>query len=356
MFKSNKVFFIRGLFLLFGFIALNSCFFDENESIGSDGNTKTTLNIYSDRHYPIDDTIYATFERLHDVKINLVKGKSEDLLSRLNKEGSATKADLLVTADAGRLVQAKNAGLLKHFKEIENLSNVPAYLFDEEKYWIALTKRARIIVYDKERVDRSELSTYEDLINEKWKGRIAVRSKENVYNQSLLASILANNGKEKALNWVKGVVGNMARPPKGNDRDQIKHIYNKGADIAIVNTYYVGKMLESDDKNERLAAESIGVFFPNQENRGAHINISGVGLVKASKKDDLASELVDFLLSHDIQTHYAKANFEYPVIEGVPLHQIVQEWGDFEQDQLPLNKIGELNTEAIKLFDIGGWK
>lgn len=342
--------------ILFLIILVNGCFYDENVEMDDQGNIKETLNIYSDRHYPIDDTIYATFERLHNVKINLVKGKSEDLLSRLNKEGDATKADLLITADAGRLVQAKKANLLKPFPEFDNLSVVDNHLKDVDLNWIALTKRARIIVFSKERVDQNELSTYEALTDNKWKNRISVRSKENVYNQSLLASLIVNIGSEKAEKWVKGMVENMARPPKGNDRDQVKYIYSGGADIAIVNTYYIGKMLESDDENERKAAESVGVFFPNQDDRGAHINISGVGLVKSSKKDSLASQLINFLLSEEMQKHYAHANYEYPVNKVVKKHPIVSDWGDFVEDDLPLTKVGEYNTEAIKLFDIGGWK
>lgn len=335
---------------------MNGCFYDENIELDEKGNKKETLNIYSDRHYPIDDTIYATFERLHNVKINLVKGKSEDLLSRLNKEGDATKADLLITADAGRLVQAKKANLLKPIPAFENLAIVDTHLKDIDLNWIALTKRSRIIVYSKERVDPNELSTYEALTDEKWKNRIAVRSKENVYNQSLLASLIVNLGMKKSEEWVKGMVDNMARSPKGNDRDQVKYIFAGGADIAIVNTYYIGKMLESDDENERKAGESVGVFFPNQDGRGAHINISGVGLIQSSEKDSLASELINFLLSDEMQQHYAHANYEFPVSKNVSKHPIVERWGDFKEDDLPLTKVGEYNTEAIKLFDIGGWK
>lgn len=335
---------------------LNACFFDENKAVSENGELVQTINIYSDRHYPIDDTIYSTFERLHGVKINLVKGKSEDLLARIEKEDKSTKADLLITSDVGRLIQAKNAGFFQSFPSIENTKHLPGKLIDSDRQWIGLTKRARIIVYHKDRVKKDQLSNYEDLVNEKWKGRIAVRSKENVYNQSLLASIIVHNGEKEALEWVKGLVANMGRPPKGNDRDQVKLVYSGVADLAIVNTYYLGKMLFSDDINERMAAQNVEVFYPNQEGRGAHINVSGVGYIKWSDKTEIIAEFVNFLLSEEIQKHYANANFEFPANANVEVNETVKSWGDFKEDDIALTKIGELNTTAIKIFDKGGWK
>jgi iron(III) transport system substrate-binding protein len=352
--KLNLFFSILFIFLFSG------CFFDENEAV-TETDTETeevvkTINIYSDRHYPIDDTIYNTFERLHGVRVNLVKGKSEDLLARIEKEAKATEADLLITSDAGRLVQAKNAGFFQELPALENETFLPKQLIDTDRMWIGLTKRARVIVYHKDRVDSSDLSTYEDLINEKWNGKISVRSKENIYNQSLLASIIAHNGEEKALEWVKGVVANMSREPKGNDRDQIKQVHSGAADVAIVNTYYVGKMINSDDEGEREAIQNIGVFYPNQEGRGAHINVSGVGFIKWSEKTDLVQKFVNFLLSEQMQKHYANANYEFPAHKDVEINETIAKWGSFKEDDIPLTKIGELNTQAIKTFDKGGWK
>ena len=344
------------VFALFLLSLFNSCFFDENTSITDQGTSGETINIYSDRHYPIDDTIYRTFERLHGIKINLVKGKSEDLLARLDKEDKATKADLLITSDVGRLIQAKNAGFFQPLPALEGEKLLAKKLVDNDRMWIGLTKRARVIVYHKERVDPAELSTYEDLSNDNWKGRIAVRSKENIYNQSLLASIIAHVGEEAALDWVKGVVQNMSRPPKGNDRDQIKQVHSGAADIAIVNTYYLGRMIHSEDQGEVEAAQNVNVFYPNQEGRGTHINVSGVGFIKWSKKTKLVQEFVDFLLSEEIQKHYANANFEFPVHPNVETNTTVKSWGKFKEDDLALTKIGELNTLAIKTFDKGGWR
>ena len=314
------------------------------------------VNIYTDRHYPIDDTIYKTFENEYNIKVNVVKGKSEDLLSRIDKEGSSTKADLFITADIGRLFQAKKADFFKAINPPEELVNVPDYLYDEEGYWFGLTKRARVIVYAHDRISSEELSTYEDLMHPKWKGKIAVRSKENVYNQSLLAGIIAANGSDKSLEWVKGIVDNMYQSPKGNDRDQVKAVYAGKADIAIVNTYYIGQMLYSDDQLERKAAQSVTVFYPNQDGRGAHINVSGGGVLKHAKNAKNAEKLLAYLLEPNAQKLFAQANYEFPVNKTIPISHELITWGEFKEDKVDLNKIGQLNTSAIKLFDKGGWK
>ncbi len=343
---------MRILLALISLTLLVGCFSNRGKRTNSDAE----VNIYTDRHYPVDDTLFKNFEKEFGIKVNVVKAKSEDLLSRLEKEGSATKADILITTDAARLYQAKKLGFFQQMQKIKGFEAVPKYLKDTDGYWIGLTKRARVIVYSKDRVQASELSTYEDLANEKWKGRIAVRSKENIYNQSLLASLLAANGEEKTLEWVKGMVQNMYQSPKGNDRDQVKAIFGGKADVALVNTYYVGQMLNSDDQIEREAAESVVVFYPNQEGRGAHVNISGAGLIKHSKNTENAYLLLKYLLHPDNQRIFAKENFEYPVHPEVNVSKHVLAWGAFIEDTVELSRIGELNTAAIKLFDKGGWK
>jgi iron(III) transport system substrate-binding protein len=336
-------------------ILVQSCFVDQNTGKSDEGEALPTLNIYTDRHYPIDDTIFRQFEKLNAVKINVVKGKSEDLLNRLDKEGAATKADIFLTADVGRIYQAKASGFFQPMELPENIQFVENHLYDEEGYWVGITKRARVIVHAKD-FDASNLNDYENLMLPEFKGHIAVRSKENIYNQSLLASIIANNGEEAALEWVKGVVANMYQSPKGNDRDQVKAVYAGNASIAIVNTYYMGHMLTSDDPEEVRAAEAVVVLYPNQGNRGTHVNISGGGVLKHSKQKELAEKLFDFLLSEHIQGMYAEGNFEFPVRDGIAVSEVVAKWGDFKEDNTPLESIGRLNTQAIKLFDIGGWK
>ncbi|MCC5923274.1 MAG: extracellular solute-binding protein [Crocinitomicaceae bacterium] len=336
-------------------LSMQSCFVDQNTATNNSGDDLPTLNIYTDRHYPIDDTIFRKFEKQYGAKINVVKGKSEDLLNRIDKEGAATKADIFLTADVGRIYQAKQSGFFQPMQLPENINFVPDYLYDEDGVWVGITKRARVIVHAKD-FDASNLNDYEDLVLPEFKGQIAVRSKENIYNQSLLAAIIANNGEDAALEWVKGVVANMYQSPKGNDRDQVKAIYVGDAKIAIVNTYYLGHLLTSDDAEEVKAAQSIQVLFPNQSNRGTHINVSGGGVLQFSENLELAEKLFNFLLSEEVQKLYAESNFEFPARKGVPSSDIVSQWGKFKEDDTPLSKIGELNTQAIKLFDRGGWK
>lgn len=265
-------------------------------------------------------------------------------------------ADIYFTADVARLYQAQEAGFFQNSSSEVLDSIIPSYLREENGKWYGLTKRARIIAYAKDRVDTSMLSTYEDLANEKWHGKIAVRASNNVYNQSLLASIIANNGEETALAWATGVVNNMYQEPSGNDRDQVKAVFAEKADLAIVNTYYVGKLLNSQDALEKEAGESVNIFFPNQEGRGTHINISGLGILNGAKHADNALKLIEFLAQERAQEQLAEANYEFPVNANVPASELVQSWGTFKEDTLSLQKIGALNATAIQMFDKAGWK
>jgi len=314
------------------------------------------INVYTHRHYATDKKLNEMFTKETGIKVKIVKGKSSQLLKRLEIEGEYSPADILVTVDAGRLQIAKSKGLLQSISSDTLNTNIPSHLRDPDGMWYALTKRARVIVYSKERVDPKELSTYEDLTNPKWKGKIAIRSSNNVYNQSLLASLIAHNGEEKSLEWAKGVVENLARKPKGNDKDQAKAIAAGIADIAVMNTYYIGRMANSKDLSEKEITEQIGVFFPNQNDRGTHVNISGIGVAKYSKNRENAIKYIEFLASKKAQTIYAQANYEYPVLKGVDSSTLVQSWGTFKEDSLPMNTLGELNSKAVKTFDKAGWR
>ena len=263
---------------------------------------------------------------------------------------------MLITADAGRLGYAKELGLLQPFDSQKILESVPASLRDAESYWTGLTKRARVIVYDTQETDGSELSTYEALAGDRFAGSILVRSSSNIYNQSLLASLIAHHGIEGAQQWASRVSENMARDPKGNDRDQMKAVIAGEGRYAIVNTYYVGLLQSSTDEYEQEVGERIGVFFPNQQGRGAHVNVSGAGITAHAPHKENAEKLLEFLLTHEAQKVFAQANFEYPVREGVDLHPIVASWGEFKADSLNLSALGENNTEAVKIFDRVGWK
>jgi iron(III) transport system substrate-binding protein len=242
------------------------------------------LNVYSHRHYDSDAILFKQFSEKTNIKVNVVKGSADQLIQRLVTEGKNSPADVLLTVDAGRLHRAKAAGVLQPVKSKTLFSNVPKSMRDPEGNWYGMTVRSRVIVYSKDRVKPSELSTYEALAKPEWKGRVVARSSSNIYNQSLLASIIAAHGKDKALAWAKAVRKNMARAPRGSDRDQARAVAAGLADVAIMNTYYLGILANSSVAADREVADKVGVFFPNQKNRGAHINVSGGGVTASAKK------------------------------------------------------------------------
>ncbi|MFD3157073.1 Fe(3+) ABC transporter substrate-binding protein [Haloimpatiens sp. FM7330] len=325
----------------------------KNESVK---NEKKVVNIYTDRHYDTDEELYKLFTKDTGIKVNVVKGKSDELIERLKREGKDTQADVLITSDVGRLYRAKETGLLQSTKSTELINNIPEKFRDEDNQWFGLTKRARVIVYSKDRVKPENLSTYEDLTNEKWKGKVLVRSSTNVYNQSLLASFIEINSEEKAKEWAKGIVQNMARTPKGNDRDQAKAIVAGIGDVAIMNTYYLGKLLNSSDAEEVKVGKNVKIFFPNQSTTGTHVNISGAGLIKYAKNKENAVKFVEFLSGEKAQKQFAEANYEYPVNAKVEPSQLLKSWGDFKEQDVKLSKFAENNKKAVEIFNEVGWK
>ena len=315
------------------------------------------VNLYSARKENLIKPLLDRFTAETGIEVNLVTGKASALLKRLQAEGRNTPADLFLTVDAGRLHVAKQAGLLQPVESEVLLAAIPAHLRDRDNQWFGLSKRARVIVYSKQRVKPEMLSTYEDLADPKWKGRICIRSSGNIYNQSLLASLIAHHGETEAEKWAAGVVGNMARPPRGNDRAQVKAIAIGECDIAVVNSYYLGNMQTSSDQREREAAARVALFFPNQNDRGAHINISGAGITKHAANRDNARKLLEFLVSDEAQKWYADSNHEYPVKAGIEVSPIVKAWGyPFKEDTLDMGKLGQYNVTAVKIFDRVGWR
>lgn len=348
--------------LLFSCVVLISACSTPSETENKSGETEGQLNepqevnVYTHRHYEVDQELFNAFESETGIRVNVVKASADELIVRLENEGEKSPADVLVTVDAGRLVMAKDKGLLQPIESEVLNQNIPEYLRDAEGYWFAQTVRARLLVYSKDRVDPGNLSTYEALTEPQWKERILVRSSGNIYNQSLLASIIAHNGIESAEQWASGVTDNFARKPKGNDRDQVVAIAADQGDVAIVNSYYMGKLLESDDAGQRAAAETVGIFFPNQESRGTHINVSGAGVTRYAPNKENAVKLLEFLSTPDVQKRFAEANSEYPVNPEVEPSQLLQSWGSFKRDTLALQKLGELNNQAVEIFDRVGWK
>jgi len=314
------------------------------------------VNIYSHRHYDTDKQLYKMFENNTGIKVNIVKAKANELINRLESEGKNSPADILITSDAGRLYLAQKKGLLQTINSKILNEAVPENLRQKNGYWFALTKRARVIVYNKDKVNSSELSTYEDLTSPKFKGKVLIRKASNIYNQSLLASMIAHDGEKNAKAWAKGMVNNFARTPKGSDRDQMKAVAANVGDVAVVNTYYVGKLLNSKKTSEVKVGEKMGVFFPNQNDRGTHINISGAGVAKYSKNKENAVKLLEFLVSPKAQGMFAEANYEYPVNKNVKPSALLESWGTFREDTLDLEELGKNNAKAVKIFNEVNWK
>ena len=314
------------------------------------------INIYTHRHYDSDKILFKKFTDMSGIKVNVIKGSADQLIQRLQSEGKNSPADILLTVDAGRLVRAKDMGLLEPVSSKILTKNIPEMMRDSENHWFGLSVRARVIAYAKDRIKENELSTYEDLADPKWRGKIVVRSSNNIYNQSLLASLINENGSKKALKWAKSVRKNMARKPRGNDRDQARAVASGVADLAIINTYYLGLLANSSDKADREVAEKLNIFFPNQNGRGTHINVSGVAVTKSSKNKKEAIRFIEFLTQEDNQRIFSEANYEYPLDYNNSKSKIHLKWGRFKADSIDLSILGKNNAEAVKIFDLAGWE
>lgn len=316
------------------------------------------VNVYSARKEALIKPMLDRFEEETGVAVNLITGSADALLRRLQVEGEYSPADIFITVDAGRLHRAKQAGVLQPFQTAKIDELVPEHLRDSDDYWYSLSQRSRTIFYAKDRVNKSELSSYEALADSQWKGRICVRSSGNIYNQSLVASMIEVNGEDATQTWVKGLMANLARPPFGGDTDLLKAVATGVCDITIANTYYFGRMMRSDNALDQLVAEKVGVFWANQaeSDRGVHMNVSGAAITAASVNKDSAIKLIEFLLSNEAQTWYADVNNEYPVVDGIAAPVNLASFGDFRTDKISLTKLGDNNLKAVKIMDAAGWK
>ena len=318
--------------------------------------TSSELNIYSARKEALIKPLLDRFSEATGTQINLVTGKGDALLTRLQSEGLNSPADLLLTVDAGRLYRAQQAGILQPMMSKRLNAAIPQHLRSIDDQWFGLSVRARVIVYAKDRVGVEQLSTYEALAEPRWRGKICVRSSSNIYNQSLVASMLATVGMQYTEAWLEGLVANFARTPAGGDRDQIKAVAAGLCDVAIVNSYYLGGMLRSSDPAQLEAASSVGLFWPNQDGRGTHINISGAGVTRSSQNPELAAQLIAFLASDESQRWYAGMNNEFPVRADIEVSETLRTWGGFDADQLNVTELGRNNANAIMAMDRAGWK
>ena len=314
------------------------------------------VNIYSYRQEFLMRPFLDRFTKETGIRVNVVYAKN-GILQRLKQEGRNTPADVVLTAGFARLQALKAAGLFQVVNSETLNANVPARYRDPQGYWVGLTLRGRIIVYATDRVAKGEIRRYEDLADPKWKGRICVRSGSHAYNRALVASMIAASGEEAAEQWARGLVANFARKPQGNDRAQAKALYEGVCDIAIMNTYYFGKMkFNKKHREQRAWAAGLKIVFPNQGGRGTHVNASGAGIVKHAKNRGNAVRLLEFLSDSHAQELYASRNFEYPVKSGVGWSDEVKSWGVFKADDLALARIFELGPAAQRLIDRVGWQ
>lgn len=322
--------------------------------------TADEVNVYTSRHYDSDDALYEEFTEETGIKVNIISGKGSALLQRLKAEGKNSPADIFFTVDAGNLWKVQKEGLFQSIQSEKVLTEVPENLRGPNDEWTAIAKRARVIFYNPENISDElvENFNYEDLADQKWNKRIVIRSSNNMYNQSLVASLIENIGEEATEKWAKKLVSNFARKPQGNDRSQIIAVANGEADLAIANSYYIGIMLSGSAGQEQLeAAKKVKMIFPNQDNRGAHINISGAGILKNAPNKDNANSFIEFLISKRVQKYMIDKSYEYSVLNDVaPSSEIAGFGTNFKEDQTSVRSFGELNPYAVKLMDRSGWK
>ena len=324
-------------------------------AVVTEGMAAEVVNVYSARHYDTDDRIYSAFEEQTGIKVRLIEGKSDALLARLKREGKRSPADVFITVDAGRLFQAERQRVFQPISSKRLTTRVPANLRHPKGLWFGLTKRARIILRSKERVKEGEITSYEDLAKPKWKGRVLIRSSSNVYNQSLVGSMIVAHGVKGAEAWCRGLVANMARKPQGGDRDQIKGVSAGEADVAVANSYYYARML-SGTPAEKAAAAKVAVVFPNQDGRGTHVNLSGVGVCAHAPNKANAIKFVEFLSGELAQKTFAAGNNEYPVVRGVETVPVLRNFGTFKEDAVNAAAFGNNNLTAVRIMDRAGWR
>ena len=315
------------------------------------------LNIYSARHYDADFEIYKKFEAQTGIKINHTTARAPELIKRLQLEGKNSPADIFITADVSNLTEAKNANLLAPVNSKVLKDIIPANLRDKDDMWFAITKRARIIAYNKNaNVDLNLVKNYEDLAKPELKGKVLMTSATAAYSKTLLASIIANDGKDGGKKWAKGVLDNLAVAPKGGDRDQARQMIAGVAPYAVMNTYYIGLLRTSKNPKDVEVGNSIGIIFPNQDGRGAHINVSGIAMTASSKNQDAAKKFMEFMLSKEAQTMLTNINYEFPVRSDVEPSDIVKDFGKFKEDSVSVSKIADNVKDAVLIYDEVGFR
>ena len=313
------------------------------------------LNLYSARHYQTDERLYENFTKQTGIKINRLDGRAEELLERIRNEGANSPADVFITVDATRLAVADSYGLFAPVKSKLLESRIPAHLHTDT--WFAFSTRARVIIYNRSAVKAEDVQTYASLADPKLKGKVCSRSGAHPYNLSLVASLIAHDGEAKTEEWAKGVVANFARAPKGGDTDQIKSVAAGECGVAVSNTYYLARLIRSDKVEDRRMMERVGIVWPNQANRGTHINISGAGMVKTAKNPEAAVKFLEYLASDEAQRYFADGNNEWPVVPSVATNNpALEAMGKFKADELPIGNLARNVAAAQKLLDRAGYR
>ena len=314
------------------------------------------VNVYSARHYDTDRELWEGFTRGSGIRVRVIEANVDQLLERIRAEGANSPADVLVTVDIGRLARAKEAGIFQPTRNAMLEARIPAHLRDPDGHWFGFTSRARVVMYDKARGLPAGLARYEDLAKPEFAQGVLVRSSGNIYNIGWTASMVAANGVEAAEGWARGIAGNLARPPSGGDRDQIAAMIAGQGRIAVSNTYYLGLLHISQRAAERELAERVGVLFPNQGDRGTHVNVSGAGIVRHAPNREAAEAFLEYMSGPAAQAIFAGGNMEYPVVADATVHPFLRALGDFRQDPLNANTMAANMPEALRLMQRAGWR
>lgn len=313
------------------------------------------VNVYSSRHYDTDDALYAEFTERTGITVNRIEAKADELIARMEAEGDNSPADVLLTVDVGRAGRAEEAGVLQPFESELIAERIPPHLRDPDNMWFGVSQRARIIFYAKDRVENPP-RTYEELADPKWEGKICIRSSSNIYNQSLLAGLIETNGEEAAREWAAGIVSNMARPPQGGDTDQLRGVVSGECDIAVSNQYYYLRGFEGEVDGLTEGLDNLGFVWPNQGDRGVHVNLSTAGKAAHSPNPEAATALLEFFTSDFAQQHFAAQNNEYPAVSGVALDEDTARMGIFIPDTQTSTSVYADNAKAAQaIFNEVGW-
>lgn len=315
------------------------------------------LNLYTARHYQTDEALYSGFTKKTGIKVNRIEGGEDALFERIKSEGANSPADVFITVDIGRIWRADQAGIFAPVKSKVLESRIPAAFRDPDNEWFGFSARARVIAYNKAEVKAGEIRSYEDLADPKWKGKICTRTSSHPYMLSLIASMVAHHGEQEAEAWVKGLKDNLARKPKGGDTDQLRAAAAGECDIAIANQYYYVRLMRSSKPEDKKVAERLAIVFPNQDNRGTHMNISGGGMLKHAPHKEAARQFLEYLASDEAQRYFANGNNEWPVVASVKLdNPELESLGEFKLDAINVARLGEAQAAAQRIADRVGFK